>query len=172
LPLQEFCAAVQVPQVIVPPQPSGAVPQLSAPQAWAWVFGLQMQTPGLPLQEFCAAVQVPQETVPPQPSGAVPQLSAPQAAATVFGVQPQVPGPVDEEQTFGAVQEPQLMLGQATPFTVAVRVPQFSPAGQAVGHWLTHWPCALQVVVPVQVPQVTVPPQPSEAVPQTAVPQA
>ena len=83
-----------------------------------------------------------------------------------------MPGPVDDEQTFGAAQLPQETGGQATPLTVAARVPQFSPAGQAVGHWLTHWPVWLQIVVPVQVPQLMKPPQPFEAVPQTVVPQA
>jgi hypothetical protein len=80
---------VHVPQVMTPPQPSDAVPQLLLPQAWA--CGVQTQTPEvLPSARLQVAVlpeQVPQLKVPPQPSGAVPQLLVPHACGIVSRTQ-------------------------------------------------------------------------------------
>lgn len=70
---------MQLPQLMVPPQPSDALPQLAFPHAAAFVCGVQTQVPGAPLQEVCGAVQLPQFTVPPQPSAALPQVLLPQA---------------------------------------------------------------------------------------------
>jgi hypothetical protein len=39
--LLQLCPAAQVPQVMVPPQPSEAVPQTLAPQAWLFDWGAQ-----------------------------------------------------------------------------------------------------------------------------------
>ena len=62
-----------VPQEIVPPHPSPAVPQFK-PVAHV-VAGVQPHTPLVPLPpQVCGEVQLPQEIAPPQPSGAVPQL--------------------------------------------------------------------------------------------------
>jgi hypothetical protein len=61
----------QVPQVTVPPQPSGAVPHVLVPQACAAVIGAHTQV--VPLQ-VVPAWHVPQLIVPPQPFGAVPQV--------------------------------------------------------------------------------------------------
>jgi hypothetical protein len=53
-------------QVIVPPHPSGAVPQLRAPQA----CGVQPQRPATPPPpQVCGSGQPPQSSMPPQPSG-------------------------------------------------------------------------------------------------------
>src|SRR5215510_9650338 len=79
--------AVQTPQVRVPPQPSGMVPQF-LPWA-AQVVGVQgagvpqtLATP--PPPQVWGAVQTPQVSVPPQPSGMVPQFLP--CAAHVVGV--------------------------------------------------------------------------------------
>src|SRR5262249_60361435 len=67
----QVAGAVQTPQVRVPPQPSGTVPQF-LPRA-AQVVGVQMpQT--FAVQTF-GAVQTPQVSVPPQPSEMVPPLA-------------------------------------------------------------------------------------------------
>jgi hypothetical protein len=61
-PLQTL-GAVHEPQSMVPPQPSGAEPQLLLPHAWARVKGTQLQTPGVPPsveQTEFAPVQMPQ----------------------------------------------------------------------------------------------------------------
>jgi hypothetical protein len=60
----------QVPQLSMPPQPSGAVPQTSP--AGQVVAGVQEQW--LALQVWGEVQFPPQVTVPPQPSGMVPQL--------------------------------------------------------------------------------------------------
>ncbi len=75
-----------MPQVTVPPQPLGMVPQLSP--AGQVVMGVQLLPHWLatpPPPQVCGAVQVPQATVPPQPLGTVPQLSP--AGQVVMGVQ-------------------------------------------------------------------------------------
>jgi hypothetical protein len=59
------------PQLTIPPQPSGTVPQLRAPQAAAAVRGVHPQTLGVegaPPPHVCGDVQVPQSMVPLQPS--------------------------------------------------------------------------------------------------------
>jgi hypothetical protein len=139
------------------------------PQACLFVSGGHTQLPGLPLHSFCGAVQLPHEMLPAHPSDTVPHVCVPHAAAWVMGKQLQVPGPVDEEQKSVEPQEPQLIGGQP-PF--GVKVPQFSPGGQLVGHAPTHWPTWLQLFGAAQVPHEMTPPQPSGTVPQTAVPQA
>ena len=74
----QVAGAVQVPQLTVPPQPFGAVPQFCPPtQACAGVCGMQVVPQTLavpPPPQVAGAVQVPQVTVPPQPSEAVPQF--------------------------------------------------------------------------------------------------
>jgi hypothetical protein len=163
----------QVPQLTELPQLSTTEPQLSPPQAAAVVSGMQAQVPGLPLHCCCAPVQLPQLTMPPQPSGAVPQLLVPQAWAAVCGVQPQTFGLlwVPPPQVCGAVHPgTQVMEGQPLP---GVNVPQLSPAGHVVWQVVTHWPELVHIwPAPLHMPQVTRPPQPSGAVPHTAVPQA
>jgi hypothetical protein len=54
----------------MPPQPSGAVPQLLVPHAV--VTGTHPQM--LSVHASCGFGQVPQLIVPPQPSGMVPQF--------------------------------------------------------------------------------------------------
>jgi hypothetical protein len=69
----QACWGPQAPQVIVPPQPSDAVPQVWP--AGQLVFGVQPHTFGAPAPpQVCGAEQVPQVIVPPQPSDAVPQF--------------------------------------------------------------------------------------------------
>ncbi len=95
LPTQLLPAA-QLPQLWVPPQPLGTVPQVSPAQATALTEGLQ-QVPAL--QVGAVAGQVPQD---PQPFGDVPQVRAPQS-----GVQAtQAPA----LHVVPAAQVPQLML--------------------------------------------------------------
>jgi hypothetical protein len=69
-----------VPQLSVPPQSSGAVPQFCP--AGHEVAGVQ-QVPAL---QVCPDGHVPQLSVPPQSSGAVPQFCP--AGHEVAGVQP------------------------------------------------------------------------------------
>src|SRR2546425_12431207 len=77
-PLPQVCGAVQAPQVSVPPQPSGIVPQF-VPCA-AQVVGVQALGGGAPspqmfamppLPQSCGAVQAPPRTAPPHPRGIV-----------------------------------------------------------------------------------------------------
>jgi hypothetical protein len=134
LPLQLMPAAQPGVQVTVPPHPSGAVPQLLLPQAWATVLGTHdgPQVPAVPESgtlQVLPGVQVPHVSTPPHPSEAVPQLLLPHAWATVFGLQTHMPDVL-----------------------LSVR--------------------AQVAAVPEQVPQLKVPPQPSGAVPQLLLPQA
>jgi hypothetical protein len=176
LPLQDVCGAAQLPQVIVPPQPSATVPQVLLPQAWARVFGVQTQVPGLPLQDVCGAVQLPQVTVPPHPFEAVPQVLLPQAWAAVRGVQQVPAAPASAEQVLPGEHVPQVI----TPPQPSDAVPQLllpqAWACVAGMHWQVPLvlPSARTHVAaePEQVPQLSVPPQPSGAVPQLLVPQA
>ena len=80
----------------------------------------------------------------------------------VDGVQPHMFGllGVPPPQVCGDAHEPQFTVCPQ----VFVTVPQLSPAGQVVGQ-VTHWPVASQLWFAAQVPQVTVPPQPSGCVP-------
>src|SRR5262250_261888 len=84
-PPPQVCGAVQAPQVSVPPQPSGIVPQFF-PCA-AQVVGVQVpQTFAVPPPpQVSGAVQAPQVSVPPQPPGIVTQFFP--CAAQVVGVQ-------------------------------------------------------------------------------------
>src|SRR5262249_60386312 len=76
--------AVQVPQLTVPPQPSGAVPQICP--VGQVVRGTQ--THWLLALHVVGGAQVPQLTVPPQPSGCVPHAWPP--LQVVFGTQTHV----------------------------------------------------------------------------------
>jgi hypothetical protein len=67
---------VQPLQLIVPPQPSDAVPHAPAGQVVAAVHPHWFALLGVPPPHVCGEVHVPQLTVPPHPFGAVPQLSA------------------------------------------------------------------------------------------------
>ena len=148
------------------------VPHSPAGHAVRQPFGRQVPL----LSQVWFAPQVPQVIVPPQPSGAVPHAAVPQAVALAVGVQPHTfgaPGLPPPQLSFAGVlgQVPQVRTGTGQPGWLIV--PQLSPEGQAV--WQ---PAGMQLpveehtgVAPVHVPQLTVPPQPSGAVPQTAVPQ-
>jgi len=69
-------------QVMVPPHPSGTLPQAMPVHAWAGVSGVQQADP----MHTCGAAQVSGHcTVPPQPLGAVPQTTPSRGVA--FGVQ-------------------------------------------------------------------------------------
>jgi hypothetical protein len=73
VPLQQPCPLGHVPQVRVPPQPSGMEPQFF-PCATQLV-GVQPHTFGVPPPpQVCGGVHVPQLSVPPQPLDAVPQV--------------------------------------------------------------------------------------------------
>jgi hypothetical protein len=73
-----------VPQLSVPPHPSGTVPQFLDPH----VCGVHAQTFGtLPAPHVSKPVHVPQFRVPPHPSGTVPQFLP--SDAHVTGVHPQ-----------------------------------------------------------------------------------
>ncbi len=72
----------QLPQLSVPPQPSGMLPQLLAAQVW----GVQVLTTHTLLTQVSLVPQVPQLSVPPQPSGMLPQFLA--CAVQLVGVQP------------------------------------------------------------------------------------
>src|SRR5580700_2988253 len=126
---------------------------------------------GIKALHASGAVQLPHSRSPPQPSAAGPQLSP--SPAQVFGVHmvPQAPGTPPPPQVRGAVQVPQSSM-----------LPQLSPAGPQVMPWLaqvvvgTHTPWPQTFGVPglpppqvwgrVQVPQSSMPPQPSPLVPQ------
>jgi hypothetical protein len=120
---------VHVPQLTVPPQPLGTVPQVKpAGQALRGVQPHWLGLLGVPPPHVCGAVHVPQLTVPPQPSGTVPQVSP--AGQTFSAVQPHWWGllGVPPPHVCGAVQVPQLTM----PPQPSGTVPQVSPAGQVV----------------------------------------
>src|SRR5262245_34096547 len=127
-PPPQVCGAVQAPQVSVPPQPSGIVPQFF-PCA-AQVVGVQAPPTFAvpPPRQVSGAPQTPQVSVPPQPSGIVPQFFP--CAAQVVGVQ--VP------QTFAVPPPPQV--------SGAVQTPQVSVPPQPSGIVPQFFPCAAQVV--------------------------
>jgi hypothetical protein len=90
--MTQVVPVAQTPQFRVPPQPSGAVPQVLLPQAWESVKGTQTSEhePAVPLSLRMQGVSpghVPQEMVPPQPSGVVPQLFWGQATEIGIGMQ-------------------------------------------------------------------------------------
>src|SRR5215468_11714027 len=72
----------QLPQLSVPPQPSGMLPQLLAEQTW----GVQVLVTHTLLMQVALVAQVPQLSEPPQPSGMLPQFLA--CAVQLVGVQP------------------------------------------------------------------------------------
>ncbi len=155
----------EAPQVIVElAQPAGLVmvPQLSPA---GQVVGQERQAPATQVRPVA---QLPQFTVLPQPSGAVPQTAVPQAVAVEDGVHVHM---LLVHISFGLVvgQVPQLTVVTAQPAGLVI-VPQLSPAGQVVGQ--ERQAPATQVRPVAQLPQLTVPPQPLDAVPQTAAPQA
>jgi len=116
------------PQLTVPPQPSGCVPQLRVPQAADAVLGVQPQTLatlGDPPAQVCGEVQVPQLIMPPHPSDTASQFLPVHATVLVFGVQPQTFAVPPPPQVCGATQlstqatvSPQLLgtLPQRIPF--------------------------------------------------------
>lgn len=170
--------AAHVPQVAVLPQLSRAEPHTRPLQAMP--FGMQAQVPGpplLPLHAPPSGQTGPQTMVPPQPSAIEPQVLLPQACAIVSGMQVQLPGVVDG-QTSGAVQRPQLMVPpQLSPVEPQLlRTPLVVQAASCVSGVQPQVPgpplAPLQTCEPVQAgPQLTVPPQPSGALPQLALPQ-
>ena len=170
LPSVQLAGAVQLPQLMVPPQPSDCVPQFAPPEQVVAGTQLLTQVPDVEVTVSWQAVpegQVgPQLIVPPQPSGSLPQVAP--AVQVVFGVHWHVPEvPPDElmTQVCGAVQAgPQLIV----PPQPSDCVPQVSLPRQAVRGTQEHVPAALQVC-PLGQPgvHVMVPPQPSGAVPQT-----
>jgi hypothetical protein len=78
---EQVCPLGHEPQLSVPPQPSGMLPQALAGQVW----GMQVCGTQTLLVQVAFAAQVPQFNVPPQPSGTLPQLSP--WTAHVVGVQ-------------------------------------------------------------------------------------
>jgi hypothetical protein len=162
-PPQQSWPLPQLPQLMVPPQPSDAVPQF-------WpdgqdVAGVQPHWSGVPPPpQVSGAVQLPQFSVPPQPSGAVPQFWP--AGQLVAGVQPHWPAVPPPPQVWGGLQAPQVMV----PPQPSGAVPQFWPDGQDVAGVQPQTlavPPPAQVWGAVQLPQLSVPPQPSEIVPQS-----
>jgi hypothetical protein len=105
--------AGQLPQLMVPPQPSEIVPQTSpAGQALIGVQPQTFGTLGVPPPHVLLPEHVPQFTVPPQPSLIVPQLSG--EGQPVCLVQPQtlaMPG-FPPPQVWPAAHVPQLIPGQ------------------------------------------------------------
>jgi hypothetical protein len=84
VPFVQVWQVAQVPHLIVPPQPSGAAPQV-CPVGHV-VLGVQPQTLGVPPPpQVWGAVQVPQLSVPPHPFAMLPQFLC--WAAQVVGVQ-------------------------------------------------------------------------------------
>jgi hypothetical protein len=82
LPALQLDPFAQVPQAMLSPQPSGAVPQVLPWQGFA------LGTQHLSVWHLSFAAQVSgQVMVPPQPSGAVPQASMLHACAGVCGRQ-------------------------------------------------------------------------------------
>ena len=92
----------QLPQLIMPPQPFGAVPQI-CPVGQA-VSGMQLQTLGVLAPQVWPIAHVPQLRFPPQPSGIVPQLSG--VGHPLRGVQPHMFGVPPPPQVLPAGQEP------------------------------------------------------------------
>ncbi len=74
-PPPHVCGEEHDPQMTMPPQPSGIIPQLSG--AGHVVSGVQPHTLGVPPPPHVwgAVHGGPQVTMPPQPSGMVPQSS-------------------------------------------------------------------------------------------------
>jgi hypothetical protein len=158
------CPLEQVPQEIVQPQPSGAVPQLAPerqvlspthPQLWVPQWSVQV-TPG---------GHTPQLIVPPHPSGAVPHCCP--AGHTVRGTHATHCPPL---HTSLFTHTPQLIV----PPHPSGATPQFWPVGQFVAGWQTrlHMPKVLpsnssHVCPPGQGSHCTTQPQPSGATPQT-----
>src|SRR5690349_24295041 len=151
---------VQLPQVTIPPQPSLIVPQLFGAQ----VFGLHVpQTLVVPEPPHVSPfAQVPQLSMCPQPSLTLPQFFP--CDAHVLGTQ--------LLQTLSTQNSPsaQLPHGTMAPVHGLVTVPQFFPwrlhsAGGEAGlqTLFTHVSVAGHPL-----PQVSVPPQPSEMVPHSA----
>jgi hypothetical protein len=79
---EQVCPLGHDPQLSVPPQPSGIVPQLPVGQ----VFGVHVCGTQTLFMHVALTAQVPQLSVPPQPSGIAPQFFP--CAAHVVGVQP------------------------------------------------------------------------------------
>ena len=79
---EQVCPVGHEPQLSVPPQPSGIVPQLFVGQ----VFGIQVCATQTLFVQVALTAHVPQLSVPPQPSGIVPQFFP--CAAHVVGVHP------------------------------------------------------------------------------------
>jgi hypothetical protein len=106
LPPPQVAGATQGPQLSVPPQPSGGVPQV-APSA-AQDVGTHGPIPhrfGIPPPPHVSdPVHAPQVSVPPQPSATVPHV-APTCGHEV-GVQPHWFGTPPPPQEAGAVQTP------------------------------------------------------------------
>jgi hypothetical protein len=178
--------AGHVPQLSVLPQPSPAGPQPTAvPPGPAFAHVRETHVVAVPHwfgvpppPHEAPPVQLPQLSVPPQPSDCVPQLAL-SAVQVVFVHVPGVPhslGPA-APQTCGEVQVPHM----SVPPQPSPAVPQLieTPPAPALAHVLgTHipggLPHALAVPAPphvsgaVQVPQLSVPPQPSACVPHVA----
>jgi hypothetical protein len=104
-PPPQVCGALHEPQVIMPPQPSGAVPQFWPEGQAVAVWHLHT----FDTQAFGAPqVAGPQTIMLPQPSEMLPQL-APVGQALTVGVQPHTLGVPPPPHVCGDVQaEPQL----------------------------------------------------------------
>jgi hypothetical protein len=172
-PPPHVCGAVQLPpQLTVPPQPSGRVPQFFPPAqrvaavpAWQHTFGMS-PCAGMPPQVSGAVHGAPPQLMTvPQLLVSVPQFS-PAGHVVKFGVQPHWLGVPPPPHVFGAVQRPH----RTTPPQPSPTKPQLSPAGQVMAPVQPHWlgvPPPPQVCGALHVPQLaSVPPQPFEGVPQ------
>jgi hypothetical protein len=149
---EQVVPAPHVPQLMVPPQPFGTLPQFLLPHAVALSRGVQHRLP----TQLCPAGQVPHETEP-QPLFTVPHCLPLQAAG--FSLQPpQLPPPHVPQLT--VLPQPSEMTPQLVPVLAHVR--------RGVSHALQVWEMASHFWLPAQVPQSSVLPQPSSMLPQVA----
>jgi hypothetical protein len=150
----------QVPQLIVPPQPSEAMPQLLRvpllePQACVGVSDWHTHVPGpppAPLQTN-GCPHVPQLIMLPQPSETCPHVFDPQASCFDLEVQLHTPGPPLALPQTPASQTPQLTV----PPQPSGALPQlFEPQATDArsGTQATQVPVLLHIVPAAQLPQL------------------
>jgi hypothetical protein len=160
---------LQHPPLHVTDMPSHVVEQLCVVGLQAWPVGqpaLVVQ-PQLSAKQPCPIAHFVQ--LWPQAFASSGTQLTPQRWVPPPPAHPHVPGPEAALHVCPPLQVPQFSVVHPMVDTV----PQLSPIGQLVGHIvLTHWPEPLQVSGAVHDPQSTMPPQPSEASPQTALPHA
>jgi hypothetical protein len=155
---------VQLPQLSVPPQPSGIEPQFLP--CFAHVVGVQPQTLAVPPPaHVCGEAQLPQFRVLPQPSGTEPQF-LPSAVHDV-GVQvPQTLATLPPPQVWGAWQVFPQTRSWPQPSPLVIVPHCFGVVVQVFGVHVVVQTLAVQLWPDPQVPQLRVPPQPSGIEPQ------